>query len=52
MRSWVGAILDTSGRRGELGGKGPEEAGIEKVDRRLQPNAKVPFIFFNFARRF
>ena len=23
---------------------GPEEAGIEKVDRRLQPNAKVPFI--------
>ena len=24
---------------------GPEEAGIEKVDRRLQPNAKVPFIF-------
>ena len=24
---------------------GPEEAGIEKVDRPLQPNAKVPFIF-------
>ena len=24
---------------------GPEEAGIEKVDGRLQPNAKVPFIF-------
>ena len=24
---------------------GPEEAGIEKVDRRLQPNAKVAFIF-------
>ena len=24
---------------------GPEEAGIEKVDRRLQPNAKVACIF-------
>ena len=30
-------------RQGARGG--PEEAGIEKVDRRLQPNAKVPFIF-------
>ena len=30
---------------------GPEEPGIEKVDRRLQPNAKVPF-FFNFTKRF
>ena len=24
---------------------GPEEAGIEKADRRLQPNAQVLFIF-------
>ena len=39
--------LEASGRH--LGGKrgrgGPEEAVIEKVDRRLQPNAKVAFIF-------
>ena len=32
-------------RVGERARGGPEEAGIEKVDRRLQPNAKVPFTF-------
>ena len=46
----LGDIWEASGRQGARGG--PEEAGIEKVDRRLQPNAKVAFIFFNFTRRF
>ena len=39
----LGGIWEASRRQGARGG--PEEAGIEKVDRRLQPNAKVPFIF-------
>ena len=39
----LGGIWEASSRRGARGG--PEEAGIEKVDRRLQPNAQVPFVF-------
>ena len=39
----LGDIWEASRRQGARGG--PEMAGSEKVDRRLQPNAKVPFIF-------
>ena len=38
-----GGNWEASRRQGARGG--PEEAGIEKVDRRLQPNAKVALKF-------
>ena len=38
-------LREKGGTRRQGARGGPEEAGIEKVDRRLQPNAKVPFIF-------
>ena len=44
-----GGNWEASRRQGARGD--PEEAGLEKVDRRLQPNAKVAFIF-HFTRRF
>ena len=39
----LGGIWEASRRQGARGG--PVEAGIEKVDRCLQPNAQVPFMF-------
>ena len=41
----LGPHREKGGTRRQGARGGPEEAGIEKVDRRLQPNAKVPFIF-------
>ena len=56
MRSWVEAIFDPSGRRGEhLGGKGPEEAqrrlGLKKLIDVCSQMQKL-HLFFQFYDAF